>query len=91
MTARIRWVDGVISVAEPAMISVCSKSGVIVGSGLVLPLSPCHTTDGLKSLSKKMLGGTGSRLVPCEQGHPPLDYFLEPHDETRVPRIEPAF
>ena len=32
----------------------------------VLPslLSPCHTTDGLKSHSTKVLGGTGSRLAP---------------------------
>ena len=60
----IRWAEGVILVAEPPMISMCSESGVIVGYGLVLPLSPCHTTDGLKILSRKMLGGTGSHLAP---------------------------
>ena len=44
--------------------SVYSVSGSAVGSGLLLPGSPSHTMDGLNSLSKKMLGGTGSRLVP---------------------------
>ena len=63
MTAMMRWADGVISVAEPPMISVCSESGVMVKSGLVLRLSPCHTTDGLKSLSRNILGGTGSLSV----------------------------
>ena len=37
---------------------------VMFGSGLALPFSTCHTTDGLKSLSRKILGGTGSRLAP---------------------------
>ena len=63
-TAMMRWANGLISVAEPPMMSVCLDSGVVFGSRFVVPLSPCHTTDGLKSLSKKMLGGTGSRLVP---------------------------
>lgn len=81
MTAMIRWADGVISVAEPPMISVlCSESGGIIEHGVVLPLSPCHTTDGLKSLSRNMLGGTGSRLAPMMK-----------HDETRAPRTEPTF
>ena len=63
MTAMITWAEGVISVAEPPIMSVCSGSRVVVRSGLVLPVSPCHTTDGLNDLSKKMLGGTGSRLA----------------------------
>ena len=33
-------------------------------SEVMLLVSPCHTTDGLKSLSRKILGGTGSRLAP---------------------------
>ena len=37
--------------------SECSVSGSAVGSGLLLFGSPSHATDGLKSLSKKMLGG----------------------------------
>ena len=57
MIAMITWAEGVISVAEPPIMSVCSGSVVVVGSGLVLPVSPCHTTDGLNNLSKKMLGG----------------------------------
>ena len=52
----MRWDEGVISVAEPPMMSVCSESGVAIGSGLELPVSPYHTTDGLNSLSRKMLG-----------------------------------
>ena len=61
----MRWADGVISVAEPPMILVlCLEYGGIIGSGLMLPLSSYDTTDGLKSLSRKMLGGTGSRLAP---------------------------
>ena len=62
MTTIMRWADGVISVAKPLMVSVlCSESEGIIGSGLVLPFSPYHTTDGLKSLSRKILGGTGLR------------------------------
>ena len=63
MTTMITWAEGVIAVAEPPIMSVCSVSRVVVESGLTLPLSPCHTRDGLKSLSRKMLGGTGSRLA----------------------------
>ena len=53
ITAMMRWVDGVISVAEPPMISLCSESWVVFRSGLVFPLSPCHTTDGLKSFPER--------------------------------------
>ena len=37
-------------------VSECSVSGVVAGSGLLLPVSPSHTTDGLNNLSKNMLG-----------------------------------
>ena len=58
MTAMITWAEGVISMREPLMISeLCSASGGMIGAGLVFPLSSCHTTDGLKSLSTKVLGG----------------------------------
>ena len=57
MTTIITWAEGVISLAEPPIMSECSVSGSVVGSGLLLPGSPSHTTDGLNSLSEKMLGG----------------------------------
>ena len=57
MTAIITWAEGVISLAEPLIVSECSVSGSAVESGLLLFGSPSHTTDGLNSLSKKMLGG----------------------------------
>ena len=57
MTAIITWAEGVISLAEPPIVSECSVSGSAVGSGLLLFGSPSHATDGLKSRSKKMLGG----------------------------------
>ena len=59
MITIITWAEGFISVAEPPIMSECSGSGVMFGPGLVLPVSPSHTTDGFNSLSKKMLGGTG--------------------------------
>ena len=55
--AIISWAEGVISVAEPPIVSESSVSGILAGSGLLLPVSPSHTTDGLKSLSRNMLGG----------------------------------
>ena len=59
MTTIITWAEGVISVAELPIMSECSVSGVVAKSGLLLPVSPSHTTDGLNSLSKKILGGQG--------------------------------
>ena len=56
MVAIITWAEGVISVAEPPIMSECSVSGILAGSGLLLPVSPSHTTDGLNNLSKKMFG-----------------------------------
>ena len=70
MTAIIRWADGVVSVAEPPMISACSLSVFVFGTGLSLLSPPCHTTDGLKSLSKKMLGGTVLRILLLEVNRP---------------------
>ena len=61
--AIILWADCVISVAEPPIVSESSVSGILAGSGLLLPVSPSHATDGLKSLSRKMLGGTASRFA----------------------------
>ena len=55
----ITWAEGVISVAEPPITSDCSGSGVVYGSGLVLPVSPSHTIDGLNSLSKKYIWWDG--------------------------------
>ena len=57
MMAIITWAEGVISVAEPPIVSESSVSGILAGSGLLLPVSPSHTTDGLNNLSRKMLGG----------------------------------
>ena len=57
MMAIMTWAEGVISVAEPPIMSECSVSGILAGSGLLLPVSPSHTADGLNNLSKKMLGG----------------------------------
>ena len=62
MTAIIAWADGVILLAGPTTMSECSVWGSVVGSGLLFPDSPSHSTDGLNSLSKKILGGTGSRF-----------------------------
>ena len=64
MTAIISWADDVISVVEPPIMSDSLESGDVFGSVLVLPDSPSHITDGLNSLSRNMLGGTGSRLAP---------------------------
>ena len=58
----ISWAEGVISVAEPPIMSECSVSGVVAGSGLWLPVSPSNTTIGLNSLSRKMLG---DRIAFC--------------------------
>ena len=53
----ISWAEDVISVAEPPIVSDGSESGGVFVSVLVLLDSPSHTTDGLNSLSKNMLGG----------------------------------
>ena len=57
MTAIISWAEDVTSLAKPPAVSEYSVSGSAVGSGLLFPDSPSHDTDGLNSLSKKMLGG----------------------------------
>ena len=62
--AIISWDECVISVAEPPIVSESLVSGILAGSGLLLPVSPSHVMDGLKSLSRKVLGGTASRFAP---------------------------
>ena len=64
MMAIMTWAEDVISVVEPPIMSDSSESGGVFESMLVLPDSPSHTTDGMNNLSRNMLGGTGSRLVP---------------------------
>ena len=64
MTTMISWAEGVISVAEPSITSDGLESVVVFEAGMVLPNTPSHTMDGLNSLSRNILGGTGSRLVP---------------------------
>ena len=71
--------------------SECSVSGILAGSGLLLPVSPSHTTDGLNNLSKKMLAGPHRVLRQCGRGYPPPDCFPEPHGEIRAPRTELTF
>src|SRR3954464_12344920 len=92
MTTIITWVDCVISVAGPPIMSDCSASGCAAMSGLFSEGSPSHVTDGLNSLSRKMLGG-GPHLVllRCVPGHPLPDYFLGRCGGTPVPRTELTF
>ena len=87
----ISWAEGVISVAEPPITSDGLESGVVFGAVIVLLDSPSHTTDGLNSLSKNILVGTGTRLAPMGGGYPPLDCFLGPHGGIRAPRTELTF
>ena len=89
--AIISWADCVISVAEPPIVSESSVSGILAGSGLLLPVSPSHATDGLNSLSKKMLGGLHRVLCRCVPGHLPPDYFLVLYGEIRALRTELTF
>src|SRR4051812_24287404 len=92
MTAIIAWAEGVISVAEPPVMSDCSASGCAVVSGLLSAGSPSHATNGLNNLSKKMSGG-GLHLVllRCMPGRPLLDCFLGLYGETPAPRTELTF
>ena len=64
MTAIITWAEGVISLAEPPIVSDCSASSGAAGFGLLFAGSPSHATDGLNNLSKKMLGG-GDCIAFC--------------------------
>ena len=83
----ITWAEGVISVAEP--MSVCSGSGVVVGSGLVLPVSPCHTTDGLKSLSRKMF--RWDRVALSTDGGEDIGRLIVlPDDMMKFKPLEPS-
>ena len=63
MTAIITWDEDVTSLAEPPVVSECSVSGSAVGPGLLFPDSPSHDTDGLNSISKKMLEGRLHRAL----------------------------
>ena len=90
MTAIITWDEGVISVAEPPIMSECSVSGVLAGSGLLLPVSPSHTTDGLNNLSKKMLGG-GDRVVFCaDAGEDIRRLIVFPSHMVKFEPLEPS-
>src|SRR3954471_24503191 len=91
MTAIIVWAEGAVSLAEPPIMSDCSVSGSAVGSGLLLFGSPSHTTDGLNSLSKKMLGGLHCVLRRCVPGHLPPDYFPGLYSEIQALRTELTF
>ena len=91
MTSIITWAEGVISLAEPPIVSECSVLGSAVGSGLLLFGSPSRTTDVLNSLSKKMLGGLHRVLRRCMPGHLPPDYFPGLYAEIRALRTELTF
>ena len=73
MTAIITWAEGVISLAEPPIVSDCSASSGVTESGLLFAGSPSHVTDGLNNLSKKVLGGLHRVLLRCVPGRPLLD------------------
>src|SRR3954470_12718099 len=91
MTTIITWAEVVISLVEPPIMSDCSVSDSAVGSGLLLPGSPSHTTDGLNSLSKKMLGGLHRALRRCVLGRLPPDCFPGLCGEIRAPQTELTF
>ena len=86
--AMISWAEDVISVAEPPIVSEYSVSGILAGSGLVLPVSPSHTTDGLNSLSRKMLGG---RIVFCtDAGEDIHRLIVFPSHKVKFEPLEPS-
>ena len=88
MMAIITWAEGVISVAEPPIVSECSVSGILAGSGLLLPVSPSHTTDGLNSLSKKMLG---DRITFCtDAGEDIRRLIVFPSHMVKFEPLEPS-
>src|SRR3954467_11485379 len=91
MTAIITWDEGVTSLEEPPVVFDCSASGSAVESGLLLPDSPSHATDGLNSLSKKMLGGLHRVLRRCVPGHLPPDCSPGLYDEIRALQTELTF
>ena len=64
ITAIISWAEGVISLAEPPIVSEWSELGDAAGSGLLFPDSSSHNMDGLKSRSRKMFGGMASHFAP---------------------------
>ena len=84
----ISWVEGVISVAEPPIMSECSVSGILAGSVLLLPVSPSHTTDGLNNLSKKMLG---DRIAFCtDAGEDIRRLIVFPSHVVKFKPLEPS-
>src|SRR3954465_6589201 len=91
MTAIITWAEVVISLAEPPIMSDCSVPDSADGSGLSLPGSPSHTTDGLNSLSRKMLGGLHHVSRRCMPGRLPPDCFPRLCGEIRAPRTGLTF
>ena len=86
--AIITWAEGVISVAEPPIVSEYSVSGILAGSGLLFPVSPSHTMDGLNSLSKNMLGGTASRFADAGEDIRRLIVF--PSHMVKFEPLEPS-
>ena len=88
MMANITWAEGVISVAEPLIMSECSVSGFLAGSRLLLPVSPSHTTDGLNNLSKKMLG---DRITFCtDAGEDIRRLIVFPSHMVKFEPLEPS-
>ena len=61
--------------AVSSIVSECSGSGDAARSGLLCLGSPSHCTDGLNSLSRKMLGGLHRALHRCMPGRLLPDYF----------------
>ena len=88
MMAIITWAEGVISVAEPPIMPECSVSVVVAGSGLLLPVTPSHTTDGLNNLSKKMLG---DRIAFCtDAGEDIRRLIVFPSHMVKFEPLEPC-
>ena len=88
MMAIITRAEGVVSVAEPPIMLECSVSSVVAGSGLILPVSPSHTTDGLNNLSKKMLG---DRIAFCtDAGEDIRRLIVFPSHMVKFEPLEPS-
>ena len=86
--AIITWAEGVISVAEPPIMSECSVSGVVAGSGLLLLVSPSHTTDGLNNLSKRCWG---HRIAFCaDAGEDIRRLIVFPSHMVKFEPLEPS-
>ena len=88
--AIISWADGVISVAEPLIVLESSVSGILAGSGLLLPVSPSHATDGLKSLSRNMLGGGDPVAFCADAGEDIRRLIVFPSHMMKFEPLEPS-